>query len=491
MTTPPTAVQVTDDDRRSIVIGALLCMFLAALDQTIVAPALPTIGATLGDPAWLSWVISAYFLTATAVTPLYGKLADLRGRRPVLFAAVGIFLVGSVICAVAPSMGVLIAGRAVQGLGGGGLIALAQTIIADVVAPRERSRYIAFISGVWAAASLAGPVVGGVFAEHVHWSLIFWINLPLGAIALVLSERALRKLPTIRREHALDWLGALLVVCATVALMLAMTWGGVRYAWTSLEIVGLVLAAAALFTAFAFHLLRVEEPLLPPRVLRNPVIAAASTSLFFSMTAGIGLSVFIPVYFELVQGMGPAQAGAALVVYMASTVVGANLTGRYMGRAEHYKIAAVGGSALAMLGLLVLAVVVPSASVWTVQTLIAVIGIGLGSQYPVTTVSVQNAAEQRDLGVATAALSFLRSLGSVIGVALLGAILIGLGVVDSIGEASGPLRHDPAAAAAAAEAFRWVFGACAVTQLVATGFMMLMEERPLRSGRTAPPPVTE
>lgn len=484
--TAETPAPITERDRTAIVVGALISMLLAALDQTIVAPALPTIGAALGDPAWLSWVVSAYFLTATAVTPLYGKLADLKGRRPVLFAAVGIFLAGSVICAVAPSMAVLIVGRAIQGLGGGGLIALAQTIIGDVVPPRERSRYMAYISGVWAIASIAGPVVGGLFAEHVHWSLIFWINLPLGAGALYLSERTLRKLPPVHRNHALDWLGAVLIVGATVLLMLAMTWGGTRYAWSSLEILSLIAVSAVLFTVFVVHQMRAPEPLVPPRVLRNPVIATATGSLFFSMTAMVGLSVFIPVYFQLVDGLGAADAGFALVGYLGGTVIGANVAGRIMGISPNYKRAAVIGSGVGVLGLVLLAAVAETASFWTTQAIITVIGIGLGTQFPVTTVSVQNAAEQRDLGVATASLAFLRSLGSVLGVALLGAVLIGWGVVEQIGE--GAAAGASTSSAEAAKAFSVVFAVAAGAQAIAFVLMCLMRQQPLR-GR-GPAPVT-
>jgi EmrB/QacA subfamily drug resistance transporter len=479
--TAPVPPPITDKDRRSIVIGALVSMFLAALDQTIMSPALPTIGAQLGDAAWLSWVISAYFLTATAVTPLYGKLADIKGRRPVLFSAVGIFLVGSVICAVAPSMAALIIGRAIQGVGGGGLMALAQTIIGDVVPPKERSRYVVFITGVWATASIAGPVVGGVFAQHVHWSLIFWINLPIGLVAIVLTERALRKLPVVHRDHALDWLGSVLVVLATVALMFALTLGGTRFPWGSTEILALIGASALLFAGFALHLGRAPEPLIPPRVMRNPVIAPTVTGLFFAMGASVGLSVYFPVYLELVEGFDAASAGFALVGFMVGTVAGANTSGRMMAHTPRYKRIGVAGGVMAAVAFATLAAAVGTAPFWLIEVLIFIGGFGNGTQFPVTTVSVQNAAEPRDLGTATSTMSFMRSLGSVVGVATLGAILIGTGVVENIGEAAAG-RHatDAASIAAAVDAFRWLFGFAAIAQLVAVGFLSLAEERPLR-----------
>jgi len=224
MDTTPTGLP-TEAERRSIVIGVLLAMLLAALDQTIVAPALPTIGKALGDVAYLPWVVSAFFLTATAVTPLYGKLADIHGRRPVLFTAIGIFVAGSVLCALAPNMFALILGRAFQGLGGGGLMALAQTVIGDIVPPRERGRYTVYISATWATASIAGPIVGGFFAQNLHWSLIFWINLPLAGVAVLMTNRSLKRLPRMHRPHSLDYIGAVLMMCATVCIMLLLTWG--------------------------------------------------------------------------------------------------------------------------------------------------------------------------------------------------------------------------------------------------------------------------
>ena len=225
--------------RKEIIVGVLLAMFLAALDQTIVAPALPTIGSSLGNAEYLSWIVTAYLLTATAVTPLYGKLADIRGRRPVIFGAIGIFVAGSIISALAPSMLMLIIGRAIQGIGGGGLGALAMTVIGDVVPPRERGQYQGYISGMWGIASLAGPVVGGFLAHKFHWSMIFWINLPLAAVAIGVLNNPLKKLPPVRNDHRLDLLGASLVILATTSLMLVLTWGGSRYAWVSAQIFGL------------------------------------------------------------------------------------------------------------------------------------------------------------------------------------------------------------------------------------------------------------
>ena len=227
-TSPPAAAgpaTISEADRVRIIIGVLIAMLLAALDQTIVAPAIPAIGAALGGSAYISWIVSAYFLTATATTPLYGKVADIHGRRPTLFAAIAIFVVGSILCALAPNMWSLILGRAVQGLGGGGLMALAQTVIGDLVPPKERGKFAVYISGTWAIASVAGPILGGFITQHLHWSVIFWLNLPLAALAVLMTNNTLKRLPWAKRDHKLDFVGAALVMLATVALMLALALG--------------------------------------------------------------------------------------------------------------------------------------------------------------------------------------------------------------------------------------------------------------------------
>ena len=229
-TLPADTVRLDHAAIRRILLGLMLAMFLSALDQTIVATALATIGRAYADVQNLAWVVTAYLLAATAVTPLYGKLSDIHGRRPVMLGGIAIFVAGSIACALSPSMPALIAARALQGLGGGGLIALSQTIVGDAVSPRERGRYQGYFGAVFAVSSIAGPVLGGVFAEHLHWSLIFWINLPLGLAAYFITGRALRALPRHERPHDLDFLGAALMVAGTIALLLALNWGGMRFA---------------------------------------------------------------------------------------------------------------------------------------------------------------------------------------------------------------------------------------------------------------------
>src|SRR5215468_8127555 len=254
---------------RRIVVGVLLTMLLAALDQVMVATALPTIAASLGDIDNMSWVVTANLLGATAVTPLYGKLSDIHGRRAMTLIAIGVYAVGSLACALAPSMLALIFGRAVQGLGGGGLMPLVQTIIGDVASPRDRPRYQAYTSSTFIVSTVGGPILGGFIAEHFHWSWIFWFNLPLCGLAFLFTHNVLQGLPRHDRRHELDVLGAVLMVGAAMALMLALSWGGRRYAWASPQILLLLLVSIALWGAFAWRVMTAEEPFIPLAVLRD------------------------------------------------------------------------------------------------------------------------------------------------------------------------------------------------------------------------------
>src|SRR6476659_1696379 len=257
---------------RTIVFGLMLAMFLAALNQTIVATALPTIGRDFRDFELLPWIVTAYLLSSTVVAPLYGKLSDIYGRRAMMLASIGIFVAGSAACAAAHDMIMLILGRGLQGIGGGGILPLAQAILADAVAPRERGRYQAYMGSVWVTAGLGGPVLGGLLAEHFHWSVVFWINVPIGLLAAVMASRSIKRLPRHDRKHKLDLLGAGLMTAAAIPLLLALTWGGTRYPWLSVPIAALILASAVLSVLFVWRLLRASEPFLPLPILANPVM---------------------------------------------------------------------------------------------------------------------------------------------------------------------------------------------------------------------------
>lgn len=475
--TLPVSAPLDEAGRRSIIAGVLLAMLLAALDQTIVSPALPTIGTKLGDIGYLPWVITGYLLTATAVTPLYGKLADIYGRRQVIFSSIGIFLVGSVVCATAPKMIFLVFGRGVQGIGGGGLIALAMTVIGDIVPPRERGLYQGYISGVWATASLAGPTLGGFFSEHLHWSMIFWINLPLGLFAIWMISDPLSRLPRLNQPHRLDLFGAALIVGATTMLLLVLTWGGSRFAWTSAQILGLSSGSLFLWLLFAVRLCTCAEPLLPLEVLKNSVVRAATTSIFFAMGAFLGLSVYLPIFFERVLRLSSSQAGLSLVPMTTATVVGAAISGRMSVAVEHYKRIALIGLLGALVSLLILVGSVSGISYLPFELLLMITGFGTGTLFPIATISVQNAVELPNLGVATGVLTFLRSLGSAIGVAVLGAVVFSAGrtMAEPMKSADGfGLRSD------FSQAFVYVFLVAAVGLCVSLLCLVVMEERPLR-----------
>jgi EmrB/QacA subfamily drug resistance transporter len=469
--------QLTHLEVRSIVIGIMLAMFLGALDQTIVATALPTIGVYFGNLGDLSWVVTAYLLTGTAVTPLYGKLSDMYGRRSVMMAAISLFIIGSIACALAPSMTALVLARALQGLGGGGLMALAQTIIADIVSPRERGHYQGYIGAVFAASSVGGPVLGGFLTEAFHWSLIFWINVPLGLIALGMSSNVLRRVPFHVRVHRLDFIGAVLMMAAAVALLLALSWGGRVYAWMSLEIAALSLTSVVLWILFAWRIAQGAEPFLPLSVLANPVVRSAALAGACGMGTLVGMTIYVPLYFEAVLHLSAAQSGLALIPLMGATVMWSTITGRLMVHMTHYKRVPLIGLSVSLLTLLVFANLTEP-PVWAVLVLLFGVGSGIGTVFPISTVCMQNAVAQHQMGIATGAANFFRALFSSIVVAALGAIVLGeLG--GQTGTTVEKLAHDTPTPEIA-HAFHFVFLACALVVAFGIAFLIAMEQRPLK-----------
>lgn len=471
---------------RVIITGVMVAMFLSALDQTIIATALPTIGASFGDLENLSWVVTAYLLTGTAITPLVGKLADIHGPRPVLLWSIGLFLVGSVLCALAQGMVWMILGRAVQGLGGGGLIALAQTIIGILIAPRERGRYQGYFAIVFITSSIAGPLLGGFFAEHLHWSLIFWINVPLGLVAAAMSYHALRRLPAHHHPHRLDILGAVLMCAATVALLMALSWGGTHFRWLSAPILGLLGFSAVLWVAFALRVATAAEPLMPIAVLSNQVVRTGVPAAAFAMGTLVGLSIQMPLYLEGVMGLTASQSGVALIPLMAGVVVGATGAGRVMGHVAHYKRLPIIGLLASIAALAVPAIWPFELPVIVVAMAMGVTGIGLGTVLPISTVAVQNAVPLPQMGTATGVVNLFRSLGAAVLTAGFGAIVIGLSGIEGSALLE-RLLEGRAQVAPLADAFRWVFVAAAAALAVSLIAMIAMEERPLRSGHPPAP----
>jgi EmrB/QacA subfamily drug resistance transporter len=345
---------------RTILMSLMLTMFLAALDQTIVATALPTIGRQFHDVSNLSWVITAYLLASTAVAPVFGTLSDIYGRRVMIIAALSLFVTGSILCAVAPNMPALILARGLQGLGGGGIMPIVQTVISDVVTPRERGQYQAYFSGVWVAAGIGGPILGGVFAEHLHWSMIFWINVPLGLASLALLLPRMGRIPEFHRRRTVDWLGGVLLMASAVVFMLVLTWGGNHYLWLSPTIVAMVGASVALAFVFVWHAGNAAEPFLPLPLMGGTVVPYAMAAGGCALGAMLGLTVHLPLYYEAVYHLSASEAGLALIPLAAISTGGAAIAGRTMARAKHYKrVAIIGTSAAALAGCALALTVLP------------------------------------------------------------------------------------------------------------------------------------
>ncbi len=430
-------------------------------------------------------MVTAYLLTATAVTPLYGKLSDIHGRRGMMLIAIGLFVAGSLACALAPSMTALILGRALQGMGGGGLMALSQTIIADIVSPRERGRYQGYIAAVFATSSVGGPVLGGFLTQHIDWSLIFWINLPLGAAALAMTSNVLRRVPFHPRKHRLDLIGAVTMMAAAVALLLALSWGGRKFDWISGETGALFLTSTILWGLFGLRLMTAQEPFLPIAVLANPVVRCAALAGACAMATLVGMTIFVPLYFETVLHLSASQSGMALIPLMGATVAFSTVAGRLMTHTIHYKRVPLIGLTIGILALAGLSIWTASMPTALVLVLLAVVGSGLGTVFPISTVCMQNAVRQHQMGVATGAANFFRALFSSLVVAVLGAIVLG-----GLGGGTGMSVEMLARAASAhtlAVAFSFVFLACALVLSFGMAFLIAMEERPLRGPSTHSP----
>jgi EmrB/QacA subfamily drug resistance transporter len=404
------------------VFGALMLgMFLAALDQTIVSTALPTIVGDLGGLDHLSWVVTSYLLATTASTPLYGKLGDMYGRKPVFLAAILIFLAGSMLSGLSESMGELIAFRALQGIGAGGLMVGAQAIIADIVPPRERGRYIGVIGSVFAVASVAGPLLGGFLVETLSWRWVFYVNMPIGVLAVLVVTMRLH-LRTPAQRHAIDYLGAALLTAGVSALILVTTWGGNEFAWDSPVIVGLAAASLALLAVFVWHERRAAEPIIPLSLFRSPVFRVATSLGFFIGLALFGAIIFIPLFLQLVYGVSPTSSGLRMLPLMGGLLTASIVSGRVISRIGHYKAFPIAGTAITAIGLFLLSRLDVNTAPWMASVYMLVVGVGIGLVMQVIVLVVQNDAPARDIGVATSTATFFRSLGGSLGVALLGAI---------------------------------------------------------------------
>jgi len=408
---------------RTVMAGALLAMVLAALDQNIVNTALPRMVGDLGGMSHLSWVVTAFMLTSTITTPLYGKLSDIYGRRTLFFVAILLFLAGSLLCGAAQSMGQIIAFRALQGLGAGGLLVLAQAAIGDVVSPRERPRYQGLFTGTFALASVAGPLLGGFITQALSWRWVFYVNLPVGVLALVMIAIGLRNPPS-GQVRPIDYAGALLLTGATASLLLLLAWGGTEFPWASLDSAGVVAMTVALVGLFVWREGRAPEPLIRLPLFRNAVFARGIAVGGMMVFAMLGSTVFLPLYFQLVLGMDPAVAGLMMLPQVAgmllTSIVGGRIVAR-LGRNKPFLLAGIGLEAVALASLAAFAFTGASSAAFLVS--MGALGLGMGMGMPNLTTAVQNAVAYRELGAATGAMTFARSLGGALGVAASGTIM--------------------------------------------------------------------
>jgi EmrB/QacA subfamily drug resistance transporter len=408
--------------RRWWIIGALLIsMLLAALDQTIVATALPTIASELGGLAHLSWVVTSYLLASTASTPLWGKLGDLFGRKRIFQGSIVIFLAGSALAAASGDIFQLIVYRAIQGLGGGGLIVLAQAIVADVVPPRERGRYQGVFGGVFGLASVLGPLAGGFFVDQFSWHWVFLINLPLGAAALAATAVALpAALP--RARPAIDYLGILLIAAAATALVLLTSLGGTTVPWLSWQVLGLAGLGIAIIVGFVYVERRVPEPVMPLRLFRGRTFVVASAIGFVTGFALFGALTYIPLYLQVVRGDDPTTSGLRLIPLMVGLLVTSVLGGMLVTRTGHYRALPIIGTAMATVALYLLSRLTETTSMLILSADVLLLGAGLGFVVQILVIAVQNSIEYRDLGAGTSAATFFRSIGASFGVAIIGSV---------------------------------------------------------------------
>ena len=450
----------------------VLAMLPAVLDQTILATALPTIAADLGSVTDVSWVVTAYVIAAAATTPLWGKLGDRHGRRRLLEASLTLFLAASALCGLTQDITELIVARSVQGAAAGGLMALAMAAVGDLVSPRERGRYQGYIAAAFAVATVVGPLLGGAIVEGAGWRWVFYLNLPIGLLALAGLRSLLPAVPGHRADARLDLAGATLLAGATTTLMLACIWGGERYAWGSWQTVSLMAVALVGGAAFVRRERAAADPLVPLGLLRAPVVAIASAGLFLATAALFAITVFVPLYLQTTTGATPTEAGLLLVPAMLGITLSTTFAGRSVARTGRYKRFPVAGMALMAAGLVLLAVVAGDPSRLTTAIGLVVFGLGFGMVGQILITAVQNDVDRPMLGVATAATSFFRGLGGAVGAALLGAVF-----AARVGEGT---------AAEVGDAVRVVFLAGAGIAVVALGVVLALREVPLRGPGQCP-----
>ena len=464
----------------AIYAGLMVTLLLAALDQTIVATALPRIVGDLGGITQYSWVFTAYMLTSTVCVPLYGKLGDVWGRKNLFLFSIAVFLVGSALCGAATTMTQLVVFRAIQGIGAGGLFPLSLAVIGNIVPPRDRGKWQGLIGAVFAASSIAGPAVGGFIVDNTTWRWVFLVNLPIGGLALaVVSLTMPRRAP--QREHSIDWLGAGVLAAGIGALLLGLVWGGKEYPWGSPHVVGALVAAAVLLVAFGFVERRTPEPILPFEILRNPVVAGSIACMALVGMAMFGTISYVPLFVQGVIGTSATSSGVVLTPMMLGAVTTSMLTGQLVSRTGRYRWNAVLGPIVLTIGLVLLWRMNVSTTNGEAARDMVITGIGIGSMMQVFVLSVQNTVARAHIGSATALTQFSRQIGATIGVTVIGAI-VNHGLPAGVGAEGAGIHRLPEAgrrglAAAIHPAF--LVAAC-VAVAVWVIAVVFVKEQPLR-----------
>jgi EmrB/QacA subfamily drug resistance transporter len=470
MTTP--TQQFTHRQILATMSGLVIAMLLAMLDNMIVAPALPTIVGDLGGLNHIAWVTTGYVLASTASTPIWGKLGDLFGRRITFISSVVVFLAGSALAGMSQNMGELIAFRALQGLGAGGLMVGVLSVIGELIPPRERSKYMGLMMAVMPVAMIGGPLAGGFITDNFSWRWAFYVNLPLGAIALVVCWFTLAKLPRGTGKARIDWLGAGLLTVWITSLVLITSWGGTTYDWSSPQIIGLVVLTVAAFIAFVVVQRRVAEPIMPLRVFGNLNFSLAGGLAFISGFAMFGAVTFLPQFQQFVQGSSATNSGLLLMPMMIAAMVVSLVSGAVISRTGRYKVFPIVGGVLIAASLALFATIGTDTSKTTTALYMVVLGAGMGCLMQTSTLIAQNSIELRDIGAGTGASTFLRNMGSSLGVSLLGALYTN-SLSDSLASGGalpgGPNQMTPAALKTLPEPVRHAFQV-AVTDGVTTLF---------------------
>ena len=480
----------------------MLVLFLASLDQTIVSTSLLTIVGDLGGISHLSWVVTAYLLTATVSGPLYGKLGDLYGRKRVLQAAIVIFLTGSVLCGLSQSMVELIGFRALQGLGAGGLMVVTLAVVGDIIPPRERGKYQGYFGAVFGVSTVLGPLLGGFFVDNLSWRWIFYVNLPVGAIALTVIAVTFHSRETTHR-HAMDYLGAALLAASLGSIVLFTSLGGTTWPWSSPKIIALIVASVILVPAFVWQENRSTEPILPLSLFRNHTFALTSAIGFIIGFALFGAITFMPLYLQVTKGSTPMRSGLQLTPLMAGLLVTSITSGQLISKLGRYRFFPIAGTAIMAFAMVLLSQLHADTPVWVAAIYMLILGLGLGMVMQVLVLAVQNAINPRMMGVATSGSTLFRQIGGSIGVALFGTIFASRLRVElahrlppgtHVPKAINPAqikKLPPAAHAAFADAFSAalhpVFLMAAGVSIFAFALTWLLREVPLRTNVKANP----